>query len=103
MQCTVNGCQQPAIITKPLPLCELDGVAVLASFIAKGSEVSKPVEPDPLIAIIRRDFAALISNGGLPSLRQLRQTYQIGQGRALRIHRHLSQEMKTGAGESHAG
>lgn len=81
MNCAVEKCQQPAIITEPVPLCEQDGLAVLAAYITKASDLSKP-KTDPLVDLARKDFAALLAAGGLPSVRQLRQTYGIEQDRA---------------------
>lgn len=84
MNCAVEKCHQPAVITEPVPLCEQDGMAVLAAYIAKASALSKP-KPDPLVDLARKDFAALLAGGGLPSVRQLRQTYGIEQERALLV------------------
>ena len=89
MNCAVEKCQRPVAITEPVPLCEQDGLAVLAAYVAKASAASQP-EPDPLVDIARKDFAALLLAAGLPSLRQLRQTYGIDSDRALRLRESIA-------------
>lgn len=56
---------------------------------AEESEV--PTEPeDELTDPARKEFAGLLAEGRIPSIRQLRSTYSIGQPRAERIQRQLS-------------
>jgi hypothetical protein len=47
-------------------------------------------DPDPLIEKARGDFAEQLAQGRTPSIRQLRDTYSIGQPRAQRIRDHLA-------------